>query len=505
MRRLTEEQFRLSIADIFGPDIKVAGRFEPELRTDGLLALGSGAVTVSPAGFEQYDAMARSIAGQVVDPEHRDRLLPCRPTNAALPDDGCARQTLAHYGRLLFRRPLDEGKLANRIAVAHGAAQTFGDFYAGLQFALTGLLMAPEFLFRADVTVPGEPTRLTGFSKATRLSYFLWNSTPDIELLRAAEAGELEGRAGLARQVDRLLASPRIEDGARAFFDDFLNFDGFDNLAKDAVLYPAFNQMLAADAREQTLRLFVDHLVTRRLDYRDLFTTAITPLTRRLGQVYEVPVAPRDAWDVQELGRERAGILTQISFLALHSHPGRSSPTLRGKAIREILLCESVPAPPPNVNFGIVQDTHNETYRTARARLEAHRSDATCAGCHKVMDPIGLALENYDALGYFRGEENGAPIDASGELNGQSFADAAGLGRVLHDSPQVSSCFVLSLYRYAVGRMPQPGEANWMEWLDRRFADGGHRMPALMRDIALSTAFYAVTPLSEGAGQEARR
>jgi len=509
-RRLTETQYRQSIADIFGADIKVAGRFEPGVRKNGLLAVGTSVLAASPAGFEQYDSMARTIAAQVVDEKHRAASVPCQPASAQAADPACATQFIGKYGRMLYRRPLTDRELAAKTDIANAAATSLGNFYAGLELALTGLLDSPKFLFREDVEEQDSSggTRLTGYAKASRLSFFLWNAPPDDELLKAAQSGTLDSKSGLAKQVDRMLASPRLESGVRAFFTDFLGFDKFDELAKDPAIYPAFSSKVARDAQEQTLRTIADLLITQKGDYRDLFTTRRTFLTRPLGLVYRIPVSRKDGWEPYEFPADdpHAGVLTELSFTELHSHPGRSSATLRGKAIRELFLCQQVPSPPANVNFTVVQDTSNPVYKTARARLTAHRTDPTCAGCHKIMDPIGLALENFDGAGQYRSEENGTAIDASGELDGVQFKDAVELGKALHDNPTASSCLVDSVYRYAVGRDFNAGEKEWRGWLAKGFAGDGYRMPDLLRRIATSDAFYAVgNSATKGLTKEAQR
>jgi hypothetical protein len=499
-QRLSEAQYRQSIADIFGPDIRIGGRFEPGGRKNGLLAVGASLAGMSPAGFEQYDAMARAIAAQAVDAKHRDALIPCKPAATGQADKDCATATLAKYGKELYRRPLTDSELASAVAIADTAADAKKDFYTGLAYGLAQFLDSPNFLFREDNAEPDPDhagkLRLTGYSVAMRLSYFLWNTTPDDELLRAAGAGELTSKSGLEKQVDRMLASPRLEAGARAFFVDFLDFDQFDSLAKDAAIYPVFSAKVAHDAREQTLRTLTDLLITQKADYRDVFTSRKTFLTRNLGVVYQVPVASENGWEAHEFPPDdpHAGLLTELSFTQLHAHPGRSSATLRGKAVREILLCQIVPSPPANVNFTVVQDTTNKQFRTARDRLTAHRTEPTCAGCHKIMDPIGLGLENFDGVGQFRTTENDAPIDPSGEIDGIKFADSAGLGRALHDDPAATACFVDSLYRYGVGRDFDPGEKDWRKYLGSEFAANGYRLPDLMRLIATSDAFYAVRP-----------
>ncbi|HLG86763.1 MAG TPA: DUF1592 domain-containing protein [Alphaproteobacteria bacterium] len=499
MRRLTESQYRQAIADIFGSDIKVTGQFEPDIRKDGLLAVGTSEIVVTRTAFEHYEEIARNVAAQVLDESRRAKTVPCRPVAESQPDEACASQFIATVGRRLFRRPLGREKLDAWVGAADSAARMSGNFYTGLKSVLTTMLLAPDFLFRIDVAEPDPDAhgsvRLDSYSKAARLSFLLWNATPDDALLDAAQRGELDHERGLARQVDRMMGSPRVGDGIRAFFSDFLGFDSFSTLEKDPLIYPKFSQELAADAREQTLRVIVDHLVNRNGDYRDLFTTRKSFMTRALGAVYAVPVSSPHGWEPYEFppGDPRAGLLAEVSFTALHAHPGRSSATIRGKAVRELLLCEPVPAPPNNVNFAIVVDTKNPLYKTARDRLTAHRTDPVCAGCHRIIDPIGLALENFDGVGQYRTTENGTPIDASGELDGFKFSDAAGLGQALHDDPATVSCLAESLYRYAVGRKFQPGDNEWRSWLKAQFAADGYRVTDLLRLIAMSKAFYKVS------------
>lgn len=506
VRRLAPDQYRQSIEDIFGPAIQLGGRFEPDVRVNGLTAIGAGQVSVSASGFEQYDLMARSIAAQVLDEAHRATLLACKPATPTEPDDACARQFLSAAGRLLFRRPLTPQELQMQVSVANGATKSLKNFYAGLELGLANLLVSPMFLFRQERIEP-DPARsgqyrVDAFTKASRISFLLWNSTPDDDLLRAAESGELNTVKGLDRQVERLLSSPGLEGGVRAFFADMLGFDQFATLSKDAMIYPKFTPKAVADAQEQTLRTIVDLLLTRQGDYRDLFTTRKTFLTPTLGVVYGVPVladAPSgtpEPWVPYEYveGDPRSGILTQASFVALHAHPGRSSPTIRGKALRELILCQKVPDPPGNVDFTVVQDTTNPLYKTARERVTAHRTMPTCAGCHKVMDPMGLAMETFDGAGGFRTLENGVKIDTSGDLDGIPFTSAAGLGQAVHDNPATPACLVSRLYSYGVGRSPAKGESLWIKDLGKKFAADRYRVPDLLRRIVTSAAFYQVAP-----------
>lgn len=515
-RRLSPEQYVQTLTDIFGRDINLGGRFEAEARDNGLLAVGASRVSVTATGLERYDAMARSVAEQVVDEAHRGTLIPCKPAAANKPDDDCARKFLSATGKLLYRRPMTEQEIQIQVSAAAEATRGLGSFYDGLALSLAGMMKSPQFIFHRQ-TIEPDPKRpgqfrLDAYSKAAQLSFFLWNAGPDNELLAVADSGAIHSQAELERQANRLLASPRLEAGIRAFFNDMLHLDDFPAVSKDAEIYPKYTTDVARDAREQTMRTIVDHVMVRGRDYRDLFTTRDTFLTPALGTIYRVPVPPPQDNDSASHGWQpfsfpendpRAGILTQLSFLAMHSHPGRSSPTLRGRAVREILLCQRVPDPPGAVSFAVVQDTHSETHKTARERLKAHATEAMCTGCHKLIDPMGLALENFDSAAGFRVKENGAPIDTTGEFEGKMFTDAASLGKAIHDSPAAASCLVNRVYSYATGRAPLKADAAWIKSLQEGFAADGYRVPDLLRRIATSDGLYRVTPAEPGINEAA--
>ncbi len=497
VRLLSQEQYFNSIGYIFGPDIRVAAHFAPFRRTQGLLEIGASSAGVTTGQIEEFQRTAASIGEQVVSPEHREFLVPCVPKDEARPDRKCSTQFLSSVGRLLYRRPLSADELAATLDKADEAATRLKDFYAGLQASLEGMLISPDVLFVVDKSEPDPEhpgqQRLDAYSLATRMSLFLWNAAPDDQLLQEAQHGDLYTVAGRARAVDRMLASPRLETGVRAFFDDMLGFDDFANLSKDPNIYPAFNGVTVQDAREQTLRTIVNHLLVKKGDYRDLFTTRDTFISPALGELYHVPAPP--GWSEYQFPADspREGLLTQISFLAAHAHPGRSSPTLRGKALRELLLCEVVPRPPPNVDFSKVENP-DPSLKTMRQRLTAHRSNPVCAGCHRITDPIGLSLENFDGAGEFRDNEHGAAIDASGSLDGHDFTSPQGLAQALHDDPAAPACLVQRLYGYAVGGLEKSDTQVMLPYLKQTFAQEGYRLPDLMRTIALSNAFAEVTP-----------
>ena len=499
VRLMTGEQYSNTIGQIFGADISdsVPPPLPPLARTDGLLSSGAAFVGITSDQIQQIQQAASSIASKVIDEEHRDFLVPCQPVSSYEADDSCAAQFLRETGRLLYRRPLSETNVAALVEVANAAAEKTGDFYDGLAISLEAMLVSPEAVFIVDVAEadPDRPgyERLDGFSLASRLSYFLWNSAPDDALLRAAEGGDLHTREGLEKAVDRMLASSRLEEGVRAFFDDMMEFDEFGSLAKDPVVYPMVTGATLADAREQTLRTVIDHVITREQDYRDLFTTRSTFMSMNLAAVYDTPTT--DGWVPYEFPENdnRTGLLTHVSFLAAHSHSVRSSPTLRGQALRELFLCQVVPDPPPNVDFSLLEDAGD--LKTARERLQIHNSNPSCAGCHLITDPMGLALEHYDGAGRYRETENGAVLDTTGELDGIDFVDVNGLAQAMRDHPKLPYCLVNRLYAYGTGGpVSLRYDRSILTHFEERFASHSYRVPALLREIALSQAFSRVRP-----------
>lgn len=500
-RRLNEAQYIRAIEDAFGSGVTVPGRFSPPLREEGLMAIGDNYVTVTPSGMEQYEQRAREISAQVLSEDRRSRTLSCSPANPSQFDDKCARQTISHYGRILFRRPLSPSEIVSALSLTRQATEISGSFYRGLEIGLARLLVSPKFIFRVETTEidPQYPNhaRLDDYSLATRISFFLWDASPDAELLDAASRGELANEKGLRKQVDRLIGSPRFEQGVRSFFTDMFGYEQFAGLAKDQAIYPIFNEQIAAAAREQTLRTIIDLLVTQNGDYRDLFTTRKTFLNRNLGALYKVPV-PQDGiegWAPYTFGpgSQRAGILTLAAFLMLDpTHEGRSSPTVRGKSIRELFLCQPVPQPPPNVDFAAVQDVKNPLFRTARQRLVIHQENPACAGCHALTDPIGLSMEKYDAVGAYRLRENDAEIDTTGEFNGTAYDGLIEFSKLLRESDEVPACAVQRVYEYGVGRPARAEDGSWLQDTQNAFARDKYRFPALMRRIAMSDAFRRV-------------
>lgn len=498
MRRISEAQYRNSIADIFGPDIRVAGRFEPIVRpVHELIASGARAAAISPTGLENFDAMARVIAAQVFDASHTAQFVPCQPADAKRADDACARAVLAPLGRYLFRRPLSASEQAYYVRLASIASGKAGSFTKGLELSLGAMLVAPDFLYAIERAERDRASpdgwRIDSHSRATRLAMTLWNSTPNEAMLKLAEQGRLTDPAQLSALAGQMVQSPRFEQGVRAFFSDMLLFEKFDELAKDAVIYPVFSPEVAAALPEQVLRTITDHMLTRNGDYRALFTTKRTFITRVLGPLYQVPVRNSKGWEPFEFGadEDRAGLLGTAGFLSLYAHSGRSSPTLRGRAVREVLMCQPVPNPPGNVNFTAVQDVTNKAMPTARIRLNEHALDPECAACHEITDPIGLALERFDGIGSARTTENDAPIDVSGFVDGVYFEGAGGLGKTIAQSPATPECLASRALEYATGR--PVWDKTLIQSLNRNFAQNGHTIRALFLQVVTRDEAWRVS------------
>ena len=500
MRLLTQSQYANTIADIFGTDIVAKVRFAPVNRSSGLVAVGAAKAGLTPGVVDPLDATARLVARQVLDAKHRAIFVPCTPKAMDQRDDTCARAFLSGAGKRLYRRPLTQAELSAAVDMAGRAVKPTGDFYAGLAFSLGGMLVSPQFLFITETAQrdpgPAGGWSLDGYSRASRLSFLLWDSAPDDALLQAAGGGGLDNSAGLHRQLERMLASPKFERGLRAFFTDYLVLESFDTLSKDSEIYPAFSIKVAKEAREQVLRTVVDHLMVRKGDYRDLFTTKRTFMSSDLGAIYKVPVnRGSQGWEAYEFAPDdpRGGLLTMVGFLAQHSHPGRSSPTRRGRALREILLCQTVPDPPPNVDFSAFNEPSAKVL-TARERLSVHATVPTCRGCHSLTDPIGLALENFDGAGQWRDLDHGMAIDASGSLNKVKFSDASGLGHVVRDEPALRSCIINRLYGYSTGRAPSAADAPLLKYFQVDLDQRGYRIDAMLRSMILARSFFTVAP-----------
>jgi hypothetical protein len=496
LRLLTEAQYRNIIADVFGEHISVVGRFNPLFRTNGLRALGARSAEITPESMESFERLGHQIADQVFEPTNRRSFMSCTLSEGDRLAQTCAPEVFALFGELLFRRPVSDAEIAQLVAAAESANRISGGVYEGMEAVLARMLVSPEFLFvadRVDIAASGE-VRLDPYTIASRLSFFLWNTTPDQRLLEAARTGALSDADAREEVVEWMLASPKLERGLRNFFDDMLHLDEFSSIEKDSIIYPLYNYVVAEHAKEQTLRTISHLLLDEEGDYRDLFTTRTTYMSPALARLYQVPATrPDGGWSLYEFdeGDQFAGLLSQVGFSALHSHAGRSSPTLRGKAVREILFCQSVPPPPAAVDFALFNDPDSE-FRTARQRLTAHNTEPACAGCHKITDPIGLGLEYLDSAGMLRETEDGAEIIVAGEVDGVPFTDIPSLGEAVSQNPALPECLVQRVYSTAIMRAPERGDRAMLDYLTAEFAASGHQYKPLLREIATAPSFFSV-------------
>jgi hypothetical protein len=333
-------------------------------------------------------------------------------------------------------------------------ARTDGDFEAGIRTALQAVLVSPRFLFRfeeAPASVGSDHIyRVSEFDLASRLSYFHWAKLPDDELTGAAAKGQL--RAKLTQQTTRLLADPRAEALASRFASQWLRLQELEKINPDPPLYPYYDHTLGAAMVKET-RLFFENLVRDDRSVLDLLTADYSFVNERLAAHYGIPDVSGAAFRRVSLPDERRGILGHGSILTLTSIADRTSPVLRGKGVMEVLLGTPPPPPPPNVPDLEPARAHGRQL-SVRERMEEHRASPACSSCHRVIDPLGLALEHFDVTGHYRIKDNGQPIDASGELyDGTMLTGLASLrDALLKRKDLVLQTFTENLMTYALGR-----------------------------------------------------
>ena len=488
LRRLTRVQYDNAITALLGGGIILPSSLEPDQITDGLRAIGASLTTISPRGVELYEDAAFGLVQQALaNPENRAALVSCDET-----EDGCVESVISAFATRAWRRPIDDDELDTLVAIADQAQDVLGDVDAGLNYALSAVLQSPYFLFRVELGEPdpaGDGRRFTNYEMASRMSFLLWNNIPDDELMRAAAAGELTEDETLRVQLERMIAHPSFEDGVRAFFTDMWTLYQLDDITKDPTVFTHMSPEVGASAREETLRGVVENVVYEDGDYRDLFTTTRTFLDRKLASIYNVRAPVREGFGEAFLDEDghRRGVLGHVSFLALQSHAVNSSATLRGKFVREVLLCQYIPPPPSDVDTSIPEASADAV--TLRERVAVHLEDEFCASCHQLVDPIGLGLEQFDGLGHFRTTESGGVIDPSGDLDGVAFSDAWGLAGAVAAHDRLPRCLTQTALAYASGHSITDGEQDAVAYLDEGFRFHNHSVSFLMTDLVMSDAF----------------
>ena len=433
------------------------------------------------------------------DTPSRRAIFVCRPDQGAAADeeDACAEEVLTSLARRAYRRPIDAADLA-AVMEFYRAGRDDGSFDAGIQLALERLLISPDFLFRVERDpVDAEPDTvyaLNDLEMASRLSYFLWSSGPDAILLDLAEQGRLNDPEVLARQARRMLADPKAIAFVRNFAGQWLYLRNLRGVVPDAKIFPEFDENLR-DAFLQETELFVESLVREDRSVLDLLGADYTFVNERLARHYGIPGIygshfRRVALD-PELAERRGGIFGHGSLLTVTSYPNRTSPVLRGKWVLTNIL--GTPPPPPPADVPDLPDRGEDgRAATVRDRLAVHRESPACSVCHAPMDPLGLALENYDAIGAWRttGEAD-LPIDASGRLpDGTAFDGPTGLRALLLERrEQFVGTLTEKLLAYALGRAPEYYDRPTVRAIGRAAASDGYRWSDIIVGIVESTAF----------------
>ena len=424
----------------------------------------------------------------------RKAIFTCRPLSAeeARP---CAEKILSRLGRLAYRRNPTERNLKALMSLYDMGAASAG-FEEGIRMGIEGMLASPNFVFRIEEPLdPREAEfgyRLTDTDLASRLSFFLWGTIPDHELLDAAEAGQLSDPAGFETQVRRMLADPRSEALAKRFAYQWFRLQDLEKINPNVRLYPDFYQQLKLAMVEETERFF-HHLVSEDKSVFDLFTADYTFVNDNLADHYGMDgVAGPEHRLVRYQNPNRRGIFAHGSMLTLTSHPYRTSAVLRGKWVMEVLLGSPPPPPPPNVP-DLDAGESGETVRklTARQALEIHRDNPACRSCHRMMDPIGLALEQFDVTGRVRVKDAGQPIDASGEFyDGTPIRDIGDLREALLKRPTpLLRTFTENLMAYALGRRVEYYDQPRIREIVREAEAADHRMSSFILGVATSPAF----------------
>ena len=506
VRRLTHAQYDNTVRDLLGDYSRPAERFPPEDYVDGFKnqLTGQG---MPPLLVETYSTSAEKLALNAFRIGDVNGLIPCKP--ASFSDAKCRDAFIRRFGLRAFRRPLSDDEVKRYSAVFAQQAGVGKRFNDGARVVVEAMLQSPNFLFHVEAGLDG---RYADYDIASRLSYLLWNTMPDEALFEAAAKGELSTPAGRERAARRLIENvPKGRQALDQFFEEWLRFDRVVNAVKSG-RYREFTPELALAMAEET-RTMLHHLVWNDRNFMESLTADYSFLTSELAEIYGVP-APKDQFEMVKFpsDSQRAGILGQGTFLASTAGPTDTSPTARGIFIRERLLCQHVPPPPPGVITTLPDPLTDGPAKGRRQLMVEHVENATCASCHRLMDPIGFGFEHFDAIGRYRpteaipvpgrrggggGFRGGPPpiqveINAQGEIAGipnSGFSGAKQIGGILADSPVCQKCIVRQMFRYSYGRLETNADEKTIDQLYDQFKGSGFKFKSLLVALVQSPEF----------------
>lgn len=427
----------------------------------------------------------------VSDNASRARVFSCRPATAA-ENERCATQIVSRLAGLAFRRPATSEDMES-LMTFYQRGEKEGGFEEGIRAAVQALLAKPEFIFRFERRPAATATatyRISDLELATRLAYFLWSSIPDEQLIALATAGRLSDPSTLEQQVRRMLLDRRSEALSTNFASQWLRLTGLNDAAPESLMFPDFTRQLAASMRREIEMLF-DSIVRENRSVADLMTADYTFVDETLARHYGIPnVAGSNFRRVALKDPNRFGLLGKAGFLTLTSLANRTSPVARGKYVLEVMMGSSPPLPPPVVP-PLMEQVDNQKVLTVRQRMEQHRDNAACSSCHRIMDPVGLALENFDAVGVWRTRDGGTPVDPSGTMyDGFKLEGPASLRQaVLNRSEAFLGTFTENLFTYGVGRVLDHRDMPTIRAIAREAARDNSRFGAFVLGIVKSTPF----------------
>lgn len=496
VRRLTRIQFRNAIRDVFGVEVNIHD-LDADSWTGHFATIGAATVVTSEHGVEQYNTAIENAVNVVfADATKRSQFIGCTPTGQS--NDACVRGYIQKLGLRAWRRPLTTVELDRFVALATKAATDLGSAIDGARWATVALFASPSFLYRPELGATTSGTlRYTGHEMASRLAFLIWSSLPDQTLLDQAAGGMLATSAGIQAAATRMLDAPAGRESVGAFAEEFMRLDRVATQAKDAGLFAAYTPALQAGMARDMRGTWESIVFDDKTSVLDVFTTTKVVVNADLARLYGIDATGLTSTTFQmrslPANGPRAGILSKGAFLSQFANQKEGSPTLRGKFMREALMCQRIPPPPGTVNVSL-PDPPSDMPMTKRQRLEVHRTDDTCASCHKFMDPLGLPLETFDAIGTYRTTDHGLPIDPSGEFDGKAVADARGLGAAAAASTIVANCFVRRFYTYAVGYEERNVDGSVLNTLAASFQASGFKLRELILEVVTNEAFSSVAP-----------